>query len=96
MPESAAVPGLTNPRCLELGRASIRTREGSFTQSAWRLRVGCEEGEGMITLVEVSSAGALYRGDGVFLGWSQERLEAAYRALSPEDDEPGFEPSQLG
>jgi hypothetical protein len=50
----------------------------------------------MITLVEVSSAGALYRGDGVFLGWSQERLEAAYRALSPEDDEPGFEPSQLG
>ena len=37
-----------------------------------------------------------YRGEGVFLGWPQERLEAAYRALLPPSEGPGDDHLQLG
>jgi hypothetical protein len=32
----------------------------------------------------------------VFLGWSQEQMEAAYRLLLPKSEEPPFEIPQLG
>ena len=90
------VPGLTEPRALSLERFAIRTRGLAVTQSAWRLSVVCREGEGAIVFVEASPEETLYRGEGIFLGWPQERLEAAYRALTPESDERPLEMNQLG
>jgi hypothetical protein len=90
------VPGLTNQRTLALERFLIRLRGGSATQSAWRLSVASEEGQGAIILVEASPEEKFYRAEGVFLGWPQERLEAAYRALLPRPEEDGFELHQLG
>lgn len=90
------VPGLTDPRSLSLERHPIRVREGSATLSAWRLPVASEEGPGTIVLAEISPGRSFYRGEGVFLGWSQVRLEAAYRALLPKPEEKGLELGQLG
>jgi len=99
-PESAGpiepVSGLTSPRGLSLERFPIRTRESGVALSAWRLVVICEEGEGAIVGVEAAPEGQIYRGEGVFLGWSQDRLAAAYGALRPSSEEPGFEVQQLG
>ena len=90
------VPGLTDPRVLSLERFLIRTRGGSSTQSAWRLSVACGEGQGAIVIIEVSPEETFHRGEGIFLGWPQERMEAAYRALLPESEGPSFETQQLG
>jgi hypothetical protein len=66
------------------------------TLSAWRLTVAAEEGEGTITLVELSPDDVLYRGDGLLLGWPQDRLGAAYEALVPRDEAAAPEIPQLG
>jgi hypothetical protein len=47
-------------------------------------------------LLDAGAAGEIYRGEGVFLGWPQERLAAAYAALLPRDDAPPPEFMQLG
>ena len=69
-----------------------------MTLSAWRLEVAGEEGAGSITVVEVPGSPAMFRGDGVCLGWSGERLAAAYEALVPRDDTSAavLETPQLG
>ena len=90
------VPGLTEPRAVSLERFLIRERESSVTRSGWRLSVACLEGEGAIVLVETAGVEALFRGEGVFLGWPRERLEAAYKALLPRSDRPDFSFNQLG
>jgi len=90
------VPGLKNPRALGLERFPIRTREGSTTQSGWRLLVESDRGGGAIVFVEASPAQTFYRGEGVFLGWDQDRLASAYRALLPEPEHDGFEMQQMG
>jgi hypothetical protein len=95
-PAGALVQGLTNPRCLSLERSSIRAREKSVTLSAWRLAIASEQGEGTITLIEASPGEVFYRGDGVFLGWPQERLGSAYAALAPKDEAATLETPQLG
>src|SRR4029077_209652 len=74
----AGVPGLTNPRGLGLERFPIRAREQAMTLAAWRLSAAAEEGEGTITLVELPSGEIMRRGDGIFMGWTQERLGRAY------------------
>ena len=89
------VPGLTNPRALSLERFPIRTRESASTLSGWRLSVASVQGEGSIVLVD-GGGGPLFRGDGVFLGWAQERLAAAYEALRPKPEAESFETQQLG
>jgi hypothetical protein len=94
--EAAVVQGLTNPRGLGLERSPIRVREVSVTLSAWRLTIASEQGEGTITLVELSPENALFRGDGVFLGWSQDRLASVYEALAPRDEAAAPETQQLG
>ena len=97
-PEAPSVPErpLTNPRGLGLVRAPIRLREAGSTLGAWKLTLAADEGEGAITLVEYSGQPSFYRGEGVCLGWSQQRLEAAYAALRPGDEEPPLELLQLG
>jgi hypothetical protein len=94
--EAPLVPGLTIPNARSLERFPIRTRESGVTRSGWRLSVTSGEGDGAIVLVEVSSNEPLYRGEGVFLGWAQERLRCAYDALLPRADDGGFEIAQLG
>ena len=97
MSEAAVVQGLTNPRGLGLERSPIRVREVSVTLSAWRLTIASEQGDGTITLVELSPENALFRGDGVFLGWSQDRLASAYETLvAPRDEAAAPETQQLG
>lgn len=90
-----SVPGLTNPRGFGLQRFPIRLRESGSTLSAWRLEVACDEGVGALLCIDATGE-ALYRGEGVFLGWDQERLALAYRALQPRSDEPPLELLQLG
>ena len=90
------VPGLTNPRSLGLERFLIRLRDGSTTQSAWRLAVESGEGRGSIIYVEISPGETFFRGDGVFLGWPQDRMASAYHALLPKPDGSFFETQQLG
>lgn len=93
---AAVVEGLTNPRSLGLERSPIRSRESGSTQSGWRLAVASDEGEGSITLFEAVPGCALYRGEGVFLGWPQDRLASAYAALAPKDEAAPLETQQLG
>ena len=94
--EGLPLEGLSNARAIALERFPIRTRESSTTLSAWRLEIATDEGEGTIYLVEISPDRAIYRGGGVLLGWSQPRLEAAYRALKPASAESSSETLQLG
>ena len=96
MNDEVLVPGLTNPRVLALDRFLIRLRDGSATQSAWRLAVESEEGQGAIILVEIPPAETFYRAEGVFLGWDQDRLGSAYRAFLPKPEGDGFHMQQLG
>jgi hypothetical protein len=90
------VSGLTNAIVRSLERVPIRMRESGVTHAGWRMEVGCEEGGGGIILVELAADRSVYRGEGTLLGWSQERLAAAYQALRTEPDEPRFELNQLG
>lgn len=90
------VRGLSDPRAQPLERLPIRTRGSSLTRSAWRLAVASEEGDGAIVFVDVASEETFYRGEGVFLGWDQERLAAAYQALLPEPAGADPEMAQLG
>jgi uncharacterized membrane-anchored protein len=97
-----ALAGLTDARTIALERYAIRTRENGVTRAAWRLEVESAQGPGAIVLVDVDAdadaqaAQSHYRGEGVFLGWPRERLEAAYLALRPMDSSPPLELSQLG
>ena len=90
------MPGLANPKTLGLERFLIRLREGSNTQSGWRLSVAADEGPGTIVALEIPPDVVFYRGDGIFLGWTQERMAAAYKALLPKPEDDGFHMQQLG
>jgi hypothetical protein len=90
------VAGLTDPRVVALERYAIRMRENGVTRAAWRLEVESAEGPGAIVLVDAEGGQTHYRGEGVFLGWPRERLEATYRDLRPVDASPKFELNQLG
>jgi hypothetical protein len=84
---------LTNAVVRSLERTPIRTRESNVTRSAWRMEVQADEGSGAITNVD----DAFYRGEGVFLGKSQEELATAWAELQkPTEEEPPFELLQLG
>ena len=71
--------GLTGVTPEPLGRIPVRSRGASFTSAAWRLAFSAREGTGAVVLVEAGPGEAYYRGEGIALGWPQERLEALYR-----------------
>jgi hypothetical protein len=81
-----------------IARISVRARDAAHTFSAWALAVETEQGPGSIVRVEPSPDEAYWRGDGVFLGWTTERLVAAWDALRAAEPEPEAGPdfSQLG
>jgi hypothetical protein len=94
--EETPLEGLSNAHAVSLERFPIRTRESSVTLSAWRLGVATDDGEGSIFLIEISPDRRMYRGDGIFLGWLQRRLERVYRELQPATDDGPLDLPQLG
>ncbi len=92
--------GLTGIVARPLERVLVRRRESSVTTAAWRLDLTCDQGAGGIVRIEAatdSGEQGIYRGDGVFLGWSQERLAEVYDTLTrPTGGGSDFELLQLG
>jgi uncharacterized damage-inducible protein DinB len=83
----------TAPTRRTLERVAIRVRESSVTQSAaWRMVADSASGNGSITLLDLG----VYRGEGIYFGWSQEELAAEYERLHPPPDERHFDLPQLG
>ncbi len=96
-PENAPeIAGLSGVSAQPLARVPIRTRSATVTVSAWRLEVTSDQGPGAIVLVEPPGGEAHYRGDGIFLGWAQDRLAEVYAALRARDEEGGLDAPQLG
>lgn len=79
--------GLTGVHSTPLERVPIRARGLSHSLSAWRVAVTCEQGRGVILLVEPSPQEKYFRGEGLFLGWPQQRLARVYGALLPQADD---------
>ena len=82
----------TAPVKRSLQRAAVRLREGEAILSAWQMVIDSPQGAGTITLLD----SGFFRGDGAFLGWSQEQLAKLYQSLNVPPDEPKFELQQLG
>jgi hypothetical protein len=78
-----------------LERVAIRLRESTFTQSAWRMVIDSDRGGGVITLVD-GADGRFFRGEGRFLGLTQDQLRELYDRLNEPTGEPAFEVPQLG
>jgi hypothetical protein len=91
----SAGTALTNSSAL-LERVPIRERGASLTRSAWRVAVTADEGTGTIVRLEASDGAVHFRGDGHFLGWSREEMEAAWEAMAHSDAPPEAEFPQLG
>jgi len=89
------IEGLGEVRATQPERVILRIRGAGVTVSGWRISVEAPRGPGSIVLAEQGTQ-KYYRGEGVFLGWPQERLEAAYRALLPPPEGPGDDHPQLG
>ncbi len=87
---------LTNAILRSLERAPIRMRESGVTHAGWRMEISSDQGSGSIMLVELPDGRSVYRGEGMFLGWPREQLEATYDAMREVPDEPRFELNQLG
>lgn len=85
--QARIIAGLHEVEVGPLERVPVRARDSQMTVSAWRVLVDSDSGSGAIVLLELSPGEHYYRGDGVFLGWPQEQLESAYRALLPEQSE---------
>ncbi len=79
-----------------LERVNVRSRASQVTRSAWRLEAKSPSGSGFIVLAELSPQESYYRGEGIFLGWSQGRLAQAYQTLSPKPPEADPPLPQLG
>jgi hypothetical protein len=96
---SRDVLGLTAVVVKPLTRVPIRRRESPITISAWRVDVTCDQGAGGIVPIDLTPRETVYRGDGLFLGWPQDRLAEAHRAFTaPSGAAPDREPDlmQLG
>lgn len=66
-----------------------------MTLSAWRMAVSAPEGSGTLVRVE-TPGGTLYRGDGWFLGWTQDAMSGAWAELLPPTPSDTLELAQLG
>ena len=93
--EPKDVAGLTAVRMESLRRVPLRTRQSGVTRAGWRLELACAQGVGAIVVAEVSPAETWHRGEGVLLGWPQERLAELHAALTAHEEE-GQSSPQLG
>jgi hypothetical protein len=90
------IEGLGEVTATEPARIPLRMRGDAVTVSGWGIGVQATRGSGNIVLAE-HGAQRFFRGDGIFLGWTQERLETTYRALLPPAEGPsGDDHLQLG
>ena len=89
------IAGLTDPEVRPLERVAIRLRESSVTLSAWRMGATAPEGVGTLVRVE-TPGGSLFRGEGWFLGWSQEAMSTAWTELLPPTPSETLDLPQLG
>ena len=96
MSEMTDLPALHNAVVRSLERFTIRTRDTEATQSAWRMEIESDGGRGAIMLVDLPEGQAIYRGEGVFLGWTQQQLATIFSRLRVGPDAPPFELQQLG
>jgi len=94
-PTPRRIAGLTEPTVKPLERLAIRLRESQVTLSAWRMAASGPEGAGTLVRVE-TPGGTLFRGDGWFLGWTQEAMSTAWAALLPPPPSEELELAQLG
>ncbi len=94
--ETQELEGLKQMVAQPLERVNVRSRGSQVTRSAWRLEASSPAGSGAIVLLELSAGESFYRGEGIFLGWSQPRLARAYEALAPRPTESEPELPQLG
>jgi hypothetical protein len=96
-PADRTVFGLGNLRGEPPVRVPIHVRAHGARVSAWRIEIACDEGKGAIVLAEVNPGESHYRGEGLCLGWPQEKLAGVYAAARPrgDDDNPSDGP-QLG
>ncbi len=95
--EPQDLEGLSGVTRLQLSRVPVRMREQSVTLAAWRMETASAQGNGVVVLVELPSGLQAFRGEGTWLGSSQERLAAVWAALSaPPPGEPDFELPRLG
>jgi hypothetical protein len=91
----SVLPVLTNPEVL-IERRPVRERGATFTSAAWSIAVRADEGAGTIVRLESADGAVHFRGDGHFLGWSREQMEAAWEAMAHSDSPPEPELPQLG
>jgi hypothetical protein len=89
------IAGLSEPEVNPPERVAIRLRESSVTLSAWRMAATAPEGAGALVRVE-TPGGSLFRGEGWFLGWTQEALSAAWAELLPPSESDALDLPQLG
>jgi hypothetical protein len=89
------IPGIGAVTATAPSRVPVRVRALSVTLSAWRLDATSPRGAGTLVLADHGGA-SWYRGDGVFLGWPQDRLGAAWRALLPPAERTDLDIPQLG
>ena len=80
--EPKTLPGLEGATATSPERVPVRTREGRITLAAWRMNITAPSGVGAIVLVE-TNVGAVFRGEGLFIGWAQDMLSVAYKTLVP-------------
>jgi hypothetical protein len=95
--EPRDLEGLTQVARKTLARVPARMRESVVTLAAWRIETTSAQGPGTVVLVELPSGQQAFRGEGVHLGWPQEKLASLWCALS--EAAPGeapFEVPQLG
>jgi len=94
--EQENLDGLSGVVAKPLERVNVRSRMSQVTRAAWKLEASSPGGDGAIVLVEVNAQEIHYRGEGIFLGWPQERLARAYQALLPKPGEADPVSPQLG
>jgi len=90
--EESAVKQVNGLMMRSLERTPIRTRDSGATVSAWRMVIDSPQGRGTITFID----GTAYRGDGAFLGRTQEQLAELYRQFIVQSDDPQPEIQQWG
>lgn len=78
--QSAPCAGLTSAQVVSL----------EHVNGEWRMTVKCAQGVGTIAMTDT----AHYRGNGLFNGWTEEKMREVYFALTV--NEPAQELMQLG
>ena len=94
--EATDLEGLTGLSRTAFQRVPLRLREQQVTLSTWRLETISAQGPGAILLVDLPAGERTFRGEGVYLGWEQARMDKVWGTLAVAAEEPLFEPLQLG